>query len=236
MLTVSTPQLELNEAWIASDERGRVHPAFPINQFTGAKDTAVVYFEVEPGEYLHPHRQRRGDPLHRRRRGRGPVRRRAGPCPRRRPRRHPVDGPARHRQHRRRDTQGRRVLLRQPHRLDLRRAAAADGPKLTDARRPGRGLRHLSEIGPDRPTRGRSGPTYLEQPREPRSPRPPLKSQIGRPFAASLHVRSGISHAEREGSQRAELAKTSLPQPRKRPGLRRPDSRSGRRATALAAP
>ena len=55
MLTASTPQLELNEAWIASDPRGRVHPAFPINKFTGAQDTAVVYFEVEPGEYLPTH-------------------------------------------------------------------------------------------------------------------------------------------------------------------------------------
>ena len=55
MLTASTPQLELNEAWIASDPRGRVHPAFPINKFTGARDTAVVYFEVEPGEYLPTH-------------------------------------------------------------------------------------------------------------------------------------------------------------------------------------
>jgi quercetin dioxygenase-like cupin family protein len=55
MLTASTPQLELLDAWIASDPRGRVHPAFPINRFTGASDTAVVYFEVEPGEYLPTH-------------------------------------------------------------------------------------------------------------------------------------------------------------------------------------
>ena len=55
MLTASTTQLELNEAWIASDPRGRVHPAFPINRYTGAEDTAVVYFEVEPGEYLPTH-------------------------------------------------------------------------------------------------------------------------------------------------------------------------------------
>jgi quercetin dioxygenase-like cupin family protein len=55
MLTASIPQLALNEAWIASDPRGRVHPAFPINRFTGARDTAVVYFEVEPGEYLPTH-------------------------------------------------------------------------------------------------------------------------------------------------------------------------------------
>ena len=55
MLTASTPQLELGEAWIDSDPTGRVHPAFPINKFTGAKETAVVYFEVEPGEYLPTH-------------------------------------------------------------------------------------------------------------------------------------------------------------------------------------
>lgn len=55
MLTASTPQLELDDVWIAGDERGRVHPAFPINRFTGAEDTAVVYFEVEPGEYLPTH-------------------------------------------------------------------------------------------------------------------------------------------------------------------------------------
>jgi quercetin dioxygenase-like cupin family protein len=55
MLTASTSQLELLEAWIPSDPRGRVHPAFPINKFTGAQDTAVVYFEVEPGEYLPTH-------------------------------------------------------------------------------------------------------------------------------------------------------------------------------------
>ena len=55
MLTASTTQLDLLEAWIDSDPNGRVHPAFPINRFTGAQDTAVVYFEVEPGEYLPTH-------------------------------------------------------------------------------------------------------------------------------------------------------------------------------------
>jgi quercetin dioxygenase-like cupin family protein len=55
LLTASTTQLELNEAWIDSDPRGRVHPAFPINKFTGAQDTAVVFFQVEPGEYLPTH-------------------------------------------------------------------------------------------------------------------------------------------------------------------------------------
>jgi quercetin dioxygenase-like cupin family protein len=55
MLTASTPKLDLAEAYIDSDPRGRVHPAFPINRFTGAEHTAVVYFEVEPGEYLPTH-------------------------------------------------------------------------------------------------------------------------------------------------------------------------------------
>jgi quercetin dioxygenase-like cupin family protein len=55
MLTASTPALDLVEAYIESDPRGRVFPAFPINCFTGAEHTAVVYFEVRPGEYLPTH-------------------------------------------------------------------------------------------------------------------------------------------------------------------------------------
>jgi quercetin dioxygenase-like cupin family protein len=55
MLTASTPALDLLEAHIDSDPRGRVFPAFPINRFTGAEHTAVVYFEVQPGDYLPTH-------------------------------------------------------------------------------------------------------------------------------------------------------------------------------------
>jgi quercetin dioxygenase-like cupin family protein len=55
MLTASTPDLDLVEAYIDSDPRGRVFPAFPINCFTGAEHTAVVYFEVQPGDYLPTH-------------------------------------------------------------------------------------------------------------------------------------------------------------------------------------
>jgi quercetin dioxygenase-like cupin family protein len=55
MLTASTPDLDLVEAYIDSDARGRVFPAFPINCFTGAAHTAVVYFEVQPGDYLPTH-------------------------------------------------------------------------------------------------------------------------------------------------------------------------------------
>jgi len=55
MLTASTPSLDLLEVHLDSDPRGRVSPAFPINRFTGAADTAVVYFEVQPGDYVPTH-------------------------------------------------------------------------------------------------------------------------------------------------------------------------------------
>jgi quercetin dioxygenase-like cupin family protein len=55
MLTASTPDLDLLEVHIESDPRGRVSPAFPINRFTGAAHTAVVYFESQPGDYLPTH-------------------------------------------------------------------------------------------------------------------------------------------------------------------------------------
>lgn len=55
MLTASTPDLDLLEAYVDSDPRGRVFPAFPINRATGAEHTAVVYFEVLPGDHLPTH-------------------------------------------------------------------------------------------------------------------------------------------------------------------------------------
>jgi quercetin dioxygenase-like cupin family protein len=55
MLTASMPELELNEAWLDGDPRQRVRVAFPINKSTGAEHTAVVYFEVAPGERLGTH-------------------------------------------------------------------------------------------------------------------------------------------------------------------------------------
>ncbi|MDA0164068.1 cupin domain-containing protein [Solirubrobacter ginsenosidimutans] len=55
MFTASTPDLALLEVHLDSDPRGRVSPAFPINCFTGAEHTAVVYFEVQPGDYLPTH-------------------------------------------------------------------------------------------------------------------------------------------------------------------------------------
>jgi quercetin dioxygenase-like cupin family protein len=55
MLTASTPDLELVEAYLDSDPRGRVFPAFPLNRAGGTEHTAVVYFEVQPGDYLPTH-------------------------------------------------------------------------------------------------------------------------------------------------------------------------------------
>jgi quercetin dioxygenase-like cupin family protein len=56
MLTARAPELELLEVWQDSDpEVARVKPAFPINTHTGAADSAVVYFELEPGWRLPRH-------------------------------------------------------------------------------------------------------------------------------------------------------------------------------------
>jgi len=55
MQTVATSSLDLLHVWVDSDPAGQVRPAFPINKYTGARDTAVVVFEVEPGEYLPTH-------------------------------------------------------------------------------------------------------------------------------------------------------------------------------------
>ena len=56
MQAVSTRDLELNEGWVDSDaERYRARFTFPINAATGAEDSAVVYFELEPGKSLATH-------------------------------------------------------------------------------------------------------------------------------------------------------------------------------------
>jgi len=56
MLTVSTPQLDLLQVFMtAGDERASVRVNFPINRFAGSADSAVVYFEVAPGDHLATH-------------------------------------------------------------------------------------------------------------------------------------------------------------------------------------
>jgi quercetin dioxygenase-like cupin family protein len=54
MITVRTPDLELLNA-TQPEGRMSVHVAFPINVHTGSKDSAVVYFEIDPGDRLATH-------------------------------------------------------------------------------------------------------------------------------------------------------------------------------------
>jgi quercetin dioxygenase-like cupin family protein len=56
MLTVQTGELDLLEAWLDSDRaRTRVRVTFPINKWAGSQDSALVYFELEPGCRLSRH-------------------------------------------------------------------------------------------------------------------------------------------------------------------------------------
>ena len=55
MLTASTYRLGLIETGIESDPKARVRVNFPINIHAGSEDSAVVYFEVAPGERLATH-------------------------------------------------------------------------------------------------------------------------------------------------------------------------------------
>jgi len=56
MLTAKTTKLELMQGWFDSDpEHARVRVAFPINKWTGSSDSAVVYFEIKPGDRLASH-------------------------------------------------------------------------------------------------------------------------------------------------------------------------------------
>ena len=55
MLTASTPKLDLIDTWMEGDRDHRVHVEFPISAQTGAAETAVVYFEIDPGYKLATH-------------------------------------------------------------------------------------------------------------------------------------------------------------------------------------
>jgi quercetin dioxygenase-like cupin family protein len=55
MQAVRIDELELFEGWSQSDAGMRVRAGFPISSGTGTKSTAVVYFELEPGEHLGSH-------------------------------------------------------------------------------------------------------------------------------------------------------------------------------------
>jgi quercetin dioxygenase-like cupin family protein len=56
MLKIKTTELELTQGWFDSNpEHLRVQVAFPINRWAGSRDSAVVYFEVKPGDRLARH-------------------------------------------------------------------------------------------------------------------------------------------------------------------------------------
>jgi len=56
MLAMSTNDLELNEVWLSTDaQNARLRVDFPINNSVGTESTAVVYFEIEPGDHLPTH-------------------------------------------------------------------------------------------------------------------------------------------------------------------------------------
>lgn len=56
MLTAKTTELELMQVWFDSEpDSARVRVTFPINKWAGSRDSAAVYFEIEPGDRLPLH-------------------------------------------------------------------------------------------------------------------------------------------------------------------------------------
>ena len=56
MLISKTTDLDLMKVWLDSDpDSARLRVTFPINRWKGSRDSAVVYFEIEPGDRLARH-------------------------------------------------------------------------------------------------------------------------------------------------------------------------------------
>lgn len=55
MQAIQTRELELMGFRHIADDRGRCDAAWPVYHGTGAAATAVVYFEIEPGDHLGTH-------------------------------------------------------------------------------------------------------------------------------------------------------------------------------------
>jgi quercetin dioxygenase-like cupin family protein len=55
MISAKLNELELLEGWYESDPTMRVKVNFPFSLGTGNRNTAVVYFELEPGHRLGTH-------------------------------------------------------------------------------------------------------------------------------------------------------------------------------------
>jgi quercetin dioxygenase-like cupin family protein len=55
MFAVQLAERELVDIWSETDETRRIRVDFPISSTAGAASTAVVYFELEPGEHTGMH-------------------------------------------------------------------------------------------------------------------------------------------------------------------------------------
>jgi quercetin dioxygenase-like cupin family protein len=55
MIAVQLEERDLLEVWSETDETRRIRFDFPISSAAGAASTAVVYFELEPGEHTGMH-------------------------------------------------------------------------------------------------------------------------------------------------------------------------------------
>lgn len=55
MITAKLDELELMDGWAEDDPRMRMQVNFPIYGVNGAKSSATVYFEVEPGQHCGRH-------------------------------------------------------------------------------------------------------------------------------------------------------------------------------------
>ena len=55
MRTTDLNSLELIDVWYENDPAMRVRVNFPFFAATGTENTAVVYFEIDPGHYLGTH-------------------------------------------------------------------------------------------------------------------------------------------------------------------------------------
>jgi quercetin dioxygenase-like cupin family protein len=55
MITADLRALELQEEWTDGDPAARLRSAFPLHAGTGAEQSAVVYFELEPGGAVDTH-------------------------------------------------------------------------------------------------------------------------------------------------------------------------------------
>jgi len=55
MIATHLSERDLLEVWSGTDEERRIRFDFPISSHTGAASSAVVYFELEPGEHTGLH-------------------------------------------------------------------------------------------------------------------------------------------------------------------------------------